>query len=511
MAVRFAVVTIIFLCTAGCVVHQREGLGMTEARLRQRPKLLVLTDIGGDPDDQQSMVRLMAHSNEFEIVGLIATSRMGHGQDTKPEYIREVIAAYGQSLPNLTRHAAGYPTAGELLAVVRAGTPVFDPENLDRVFGPGKSTPASEHIVRVVDAATDGRPVNICIWGGAADLAQALDDVRRTRNGEAVNRFISRMRVYACEDQDGSGAWINRHFPTLRYLLSQNQIVNGTRIGQSGVTRGMYQNDVRKDDNGPYRQLVPDEQLGLTSRAWVDQYIKGHGPLGDVYPVAADQRYPGIWQGPAEGDLYPHNSAATGLKEGDTPTWLFFLPNGLNVPDHPAFGGWGGRFRQPRAESGLQLVAPDRHPSGHRDVALGSAWTVGRWRDAYQREFAARMDWATAATRGEANHPPVSPLSGPFQYTEMRVRSDEEIELTANEWTDPDGDPLAYKWWHYADASTTGVTPNLRATTSSRLRFRVPKAPARSEVHIVLEVTDQPREGLIPMTRYQRFVLTIGR
>ena len=35
-----------------------------------RPCLAVLTDIGGDPDDQQSMIRLMVYANEFEIEAL---------------------------------------------------------------------------------------------------------------------------------------------------------------------------------------------------------------------------------------------------------------------------------------------------------------------------------------------------------------------------------------------------------------------------------------------------------
>jgi hypothetical protein len=39
-----------------------------------RPRLAILTDIGGDPDDQQSMVRLMVYSQEFEIEALIATA-----------------------------------------------------------------------------------------------------------------------------------------------------------------------------------------------------------------------------------------------------------------------------------------------------------------------------------------------------------------------------------------------------------------------------------------------------
>lgn len=30
--------------------------------------------------------------------------------------------------------------------------------------------------------------------------------------------------------------------------------------------------------------------------------------------------------------------------EGDTPSTLFVLPNGLNDSTHPDFGGWGGRY-----------------------------------------------------------------------------------------------------------------------------------------------------------------------
>ncbi len=44
------------------------------AEKSDKPRLLVLTDIGGDPDDQQSMIRLMLYANEFEIEGLIASA-----------------------------------------------------------------------------------------------------------------------------------------------------------------------------------------------------------------------------------------------------------------------------------------------------------------------------------------------------------------------------------------------------------------------------------------------------
>lgn len=40
----------------------------------QKPRLIVLTDIGQDTDDEQSLVRLLHYANEFQNEGLIATS-----------------------------------------------------------------------------------------------------------------------------------------------------------------------------------------------------------------------------------------------------------------------------------------------------------------------------------------------------------------------------------------------------------------------------------------------------
>ena len=85
-----------------------------------RPRLIVLTDIGGDPDDQQSMVRLMAFANEFDIEGLIASASGTPGElkrdVVQPQLIKEIVEAYGKVRPALARHAAGYPQAEALLA-----------------------------------------------------------------------------------------------------------------------------------------------------------------------------------------------------------------------------------------------------------------------------------------------------------------------------------------------------------------------------------------------------------
>ncbi|MBM4017040.1 MAG: DUF1593 domain-containing protein [Planctomycetes bacterium] len=80
----------------------------------------------------------------------------------------------------------------------------------------------------------------------------------------------------------------------------------------------------------------------LFCRAWIDTHVRtGHGPLGALCP-------PKTWTAPN-----PHAA----LKEGDTPSWFYFLPNGLGDPEHPEWGGWGGRFAH--AAGGLYRDAAD--------------------------------------------------------------------------------------------------------------------------------------------------------
>jgi hypothetical protein len=85
----------------------------------ERPRLAVLTDIGGDPDDQQSLVRLMVYANEFQIEALIASASGTRGELKKsivqPNLIREIVETYGRVLPHLKRHAEGWPSAEDLL------------------------------------------------------------------------------------------------------------------------------------------------------------------------------------------------------------------------------------------------------------------------------------------------------------------------------------------------------------------------------------------------------------
>src|SRR6266850_726900 len=141
------------------------------ASAADKPRLIVLTDIGGDPDDQQSMIRLMHYANEFDTEGLIASAAGTPGElkkeTVRPELIREIVDAYGKVRPNLLLHRPDYPEAKLLLDRIKSGNPVRGVKSL----GAGHETDGSRWIASVVDR-DDPRPVNVTIWGGATELAQ---------------------------------------------------------------------------------------------------------------------------------------------------------------------------------------------------------------------------------------------------------------------------------------------------------------------------------------------------
>src|SRR4051794_36650783 len=137
-----------------------------------RPRLVVLTDISSlaageaEPDDGQSLIRLMLYSNDFDIEGLVASSNLGHGQLVRPELIRQVVDAYGKVRPNLLLHDTRYPPAEGLRDGIKSGQPVAGPKvSVAQSVGEGKDTEASDWIIRVVDRP-DPRPIWVVIWGG---------------------------------------------------------------------------------------------------------------------------------------------------------------------------------------------------------------------------------------------------------------------------------------------------------------------------------------------------------
>jgi hypothetical protein len=170
-----------------------------------KPRVIVLSDIGNEPDDQMSLVRLLVYSNEFEIEGLVATTSTWQKTAIHPETMRKLIEAYGQVRPNLLLNAKGWPETQELLSRVYEGQPGYGMA----ATGEGKASEGARAIVRAMERK-DERPLWISVWGGANTLAQALLELRATKPPEEVARLVGKLRVYTISDQDDAGAWLRR-------------------------------------------------------------------------------------------------------------------------------------------------------------------------------------------------------------------------------------------------------------------------------------------------------------
>lgn len=231
--------------------------------IAQPPRLLITTDIGGDPDDQQSLVRLMVYTNEFDLEGIITSASGTPGElkeaVVRPDLAEEIIRGYQTVYSNLLKHDSKFPAPDYLFSVVKRGNPLRGWENV----GEGKDTEGSDWIISQVDKK-DKRPLNICIFGGQTDLAQALWKVKNSRSAKEFQQFLSKIRVYDINDQDKIFPQMYAAFKLPFYILAK---------ASEGV-------DKRE---GAYRGVYLGGDESLTSLAWLkENVLENHGPHGKL-------------------------------------------------------------------------------------------------------------------------------------------------------------------------------------------------------------------------------------
>jgi hypothetical protein len=172
--------------------------GPAAAQAPERLRVIVETDAGGDPDDEQSLVRFLLYANEWDVEGIIANRELArNGENRNRErsglaIVERLVKAYGECHANLARHDARYPTAEELLKRT--------------VSGYEDSDAGVKLILAAADAA-DPRPVWFMNWGtdhGAASssLKRALDRVLKERGPAGYAKFKNRLRL-SSDDQFG--------------------------------------------------------------------------------------------------------------------------------------------------------------------------------------------------------------------------------------------------------------------------------------------------------------------
>ncbi|KAH7082000.1 hypothetical protein BKA63DRAFT_589910 [Paraphoma chrysanthemicola] len=392
-----------------------------QTRLRvckEKHRVFVVSDISNEPDDAESLVRFLLYGNEFDTQGLVACTSTWMRKAVHPEDMQQIIEAYAKVVDNLNAHVHPdnqYPSASYLLSLIKSGPALYGKEAL------APNVPLSEGAALLIDRldACD-RPLWVLCWGGTNVVAQALQHIQRTRSEHEASQFRAKLRIYAISDQDDTGLWIRVTFPDVFYICSIHGWKEYGMATWTGISADIL---FPMDEGGPDRTKLSNE--------WLKEHIQ-IGPLGQMYP---DYKF---------------------IMEGDTPTFLYLIQNGLGSPENPHWGSWGGRYVL------TDLGNAAKHYSDTRDEVVGknekrfmtNHATIWRWRDAYQNDFAARMQWTLSNEMSNANHAPVVIVNGSSPGPEplcIDAEAGTSIILDASKSYDPDDDELSFVWFHYKE------------------------------------------------------------
>lgn len=415
----------------------------------EKPRVIITTDLGADPDDEQSLVHVLLTADLVDIEGIVGVTscwRQKQSLQNMNKLWLPILEAYRTAYPNLLVHSKGFPSPDHLASISKLGQSGFGMADV----GEGKDSPGSELIIEAVDR-DDDRPVWVNFWGGGNTLAQALWKVSNTRDDAQIRSFVAKLRVYDILGQDDAGAWITKNFPDLLYIRC----------------------------TGVYSWQPNDE--------WTRQNVQNHGPLGAAYP---DRKW---------------------AFEGDTPAWLYLLPNGLNSPENPSWGGWGGRFVEKSGIRGMTGGAKYDEEQYDPYFTLSDAdggSAIGRWKEGIHANLAARAQWAITPSYKKANHHPCAIVNMDTSISPLMIttKAGIPVELDASASTDPDGDTLSFEWSYYREASTYRGDILIANSRAPIAKVLIPDDAQGSTLHIILEVSDDGQPKLIS---YRRIIINV--
>ena len=134
--------------------------------------------------------------------------------------------------------------------------------------------------------------------------------------------------------------------------------------------------------------------------------------------------------------------------------------------------------------------------------------TIWRWREHFQHDFAARMDWCVATEFAQANHNPVAVLNGDTtrHVLEIDARPGETVTLSAAGSSDPDGDAFTRTWFVYPEAGTHGGALALSQAHGPETLLVAPSVKEPETVHVILQLEDQGEPHLFA---YRRAIVTV--
>lgn len=496
-------------------VQSTDKTEVTAGDQAEQSKVRTIITTDGEVDDMDSFLRMLLYANEFDIIGMIISSSTyhyaGNGDDIEAyrwlgtKWIDYYLDRYEEVYDTLSQHADGYPTADELRSLVKIG-------NITNVGEMEEDTEGSDHIKSIL-LDDDEDEVYVQVWGGTNTLARALksieDEYKDTDQWEEIyQKVCAKTSMYIVLDQDVTHKnYISVNWPDIT-------VIKNTTVFWSFAYMHTNTTRVPSEIRSQYLKgnWFQDNIFGINSPL-LNEYMThgdGHnlvniGALGSAHKFGDDDHPE--WGELEDEDRGNPDNIRSGyeqydfISEGDSVSYFYLVDNGLRSYEDPSYGGWSGRFVQ-TDENLWTDDAYDESPYSSSATAQQS-WTLVRWFDAIQNDFAARAEW-TVKDYDEANHhPEVSVTTG----LDISAVPGQTIQLEA-EAGDPDGDNLAYSWWQYAEVDTYDGEITIAANDTLTPSITIPAdAKAGDTIHLILEVQDDAEKGL---TSYQRVIVTVA-
>lgn len=417
-----------------------------------KPRIINTTDLGADPDDEQSLVRQLVSANEFDIEGLIVATGCWKKEQHHTDMLDKIVNAYTEVYPNLSVHSTEFPTPEYLKSISVMGQRGYGMSDV----GPGKDSPGSDLIIAAVDK-DDPRPVWVAGWGGMNTIAQAIWKVRETRTKSELDTFLRKIRLFDILGQDDAGAWIAKTFPNVFYIRATE--VYGWQ----------------------------------PSDAYLDEHIQHHGPMGAVYP---DRKWATEGDSPAFMHVFPN-----GLND----------PEQI---DQGGWGGRFSftKKRSIRSMSEVAKINKEAEPQYDPYFMFGNTEegteAIKKWSTGYNNDFAARMDWSITKRYEDANHHPVAVLNGDKtrEVLEMSASAGSTVALHAAASKDPDDNALSYDWSFYEPPSSYTGSVSIQDSTSISALLKIPQDAANKTLHIILNIRDN---GSPSLSAYRRIIIKV--